>query len=72
MQMNIEGEEYPLMKHLVDTKLITKIKSFQVQFHMIDESCIDKRMYIQEKLLDLGYRQKWNYDFVWESWVKIK
>lgn len=72
MQMNIEGEEYPLMKHLVDTKVITKIKNFQVQFHKINESSIDKREYIQEKLFDLGYRQKWNYDFVWESWTIFK
>jgi FkbM family methyltransferase len=72
MQMNIEGEEYPLMKHLVDTGLITKIKNFQVQFHYTDEACIDKRQYIQERLLDLGYRQRWNYDFIWESWTKIK
>jgi len=72
MQMNIEGEEYPLMKHLVDTELITKIKNFQVQFHMIDESSIEKREYIQEGLYDLGYRLKWNYDFVWESWTLLK
>jgi len=72
MQMNIEGEEYPLMKHLVDTKLITRIKNFQVQFHMIDESCIEKRQYIQEELYNLGYRLKWNYDFIWESWTIFK
>lgn len=72
MQMNIEGEEYPLMKHLVDTETITKIKNFQVQFHNINESCIEKREYIQERLFDLGYRQKWNYDFVWESWTIFK
>ena len=72
MQMNIEGEEYPLMKHLVDTEAIIKIKNFQVQFHMIDESSIEKREYIEEKLFDLGYRQKWNYDFVWESWTIFK
>ncbi len=72
MQMNIEGEEYPLMKHLVDTELITKIKNIQVQFHMIDESSIKKREYIQEGLYNLGYRLKWNYDFVWESWTIFK
>ncbi len=72
MQMNIEGEEYPLMKHLVDTRLITKINNIQVQFHMIDQSSIEKRMYIQEELYKLGYRLKWNYDFVWESWTLLK
>jgi hypothetical protein len=28
----------------------------------------ERRKSIQEGLINLGFKNKWDYDFVWESW----
>jgi FkbM family methyltransferase len=33
MKINIEGAEYDLLEHLIQAKIVPKIKSIQVQFH---------------------------------------
>lgn len=68
MQVNIEGEEYPLMQAWIDSGLINKVKYIQVQYHRMGENYEEKHNKIQEGLRQLGFKMKWEYPFVWESW----
>ena len=74
LQINIEGEEYPLLEHMLETGTINKFKNIQIQFHhqgfVFDP--ISRRKKIQNGLIKNGFTQKYNFEFVWESWQKIK
>jgi FkbM family methyltransferase len=73
VQMNIEGEEYPILEYLIETGLIHKFKRLMIEFHFErDESFAKKRSMIQEKLSKIGYEKLWDYNWFFEYWVKIK
>lgn len=68
IQINIEGEEYPLLENWMESGLINKIKFLQVQYHKFGEDYESKRTNIQEGLKKLGFILRYEYPFVWESW----
>lgn len=68
MQVNIEGEEYPLFENWITSDVLKKFKFIQIQFHTFVENHFERRNKIQEGLKLLGFKNKFNYDFVWESW----
>lgn len=69
LKINIEGGEYPLLEHLLDSGLMPKIQHLQVQFHDFAESAVGRRSHIREKL-SRTHSQDWCYPFVWESWSR--
>jgi len=69
LQINIEGDEYGLLEHMIENDLINKFKNVQVQFHLGVSNDIERRDTIQKNLLSLGFINKFNYPFVWESWT---
>lgn len=72
IQINIEGDEYPLIEHMLETGDINKFKNIQIQFHLGIEGDVERRNNIHEGLTKNGFKLKYDYPFVWESWVKIK
>jgi FkbM family methyltransferase len=68
IQINVEGEEYPLLENWIESGLINKIKFLQVQYHKFGEDYESKRLNIQEGLKKLGFTLRYEYPFVWESW----
>ena len=68
IQINVEGEEYPLLENWIESGLINKIKFLQVQYHKFGEDYESKRTNIQEGLKKLGFTLRYEYPFVWESW----
>ena len=72
ISINIEGNEYELLKRIIDTKMINNIINLQVQFHewypSIKESKI-LRNQIHTKL-NKTHKLVFCYDFVWEKWIK--
>lgn len=70
IQINIEGDEYPLLEHMISTGSINKFKNIQVQFHLGIENDIDRRNKIQEGFMANGFKNNFDYPFVWESWGK--
>jgi len=68
IQINVEGEEYPLLENWIESGLINKIKFLQVQYHKFGEDYESKRLNIQEGLKKLGFKLRYEYPFVWESW----
>ena len=69
MQINIEGDEYPVLEHMLKTGSINKFKNIQIQFHFIGDYTT-RRDKIREGLIKNGFKNKFDYPFVWESWYK--
>lgn len=70
MQINIEGGEYDLLNHLIDSGVVKIINKLQIQFHHDIDDAEQKR----EKLiadLQKTHKKTFSYPFVWEGW-KLK
>jgi FkbM family methyltransferase len=68
LQVNIEGEEYPLLEEWTKSGIINKVKYLQVQYHRYGENYEERHNNIQENLKNLGFKLRYEYPFVWESW----
>ena len=67
MKINIEGAEFDLLNHLIDTEFIHNIKDIQVQFHDFLPEAETRMGKIQEKLRET-HEITYQYKFVWENW----
>ncbi len=67
ININIEGSEYRVLNNIIDSKIISKIKFLQIQFHKNMPFSTWKRYRIQKKL-SKTHELIWNYSFVWERW----
>jgi len=68
IQINIEGDEYLLLEHMIETGTIKKFKNIQIQFHLGIENDVERRNKIREDLIGNNFKIKFDYPFVWESW----
>jgi len=69
LKINIEGGEYDLINHILETNLISCIENIQIQFHIFIPNAETLRKSIHEKL-KLTHYLTYNYNFVWENWRK--
>ncbi len=67
MKINIEGGEYDLLEHLIETGDVTKIRNIQVQFHDFVENA-ESRMVNIQSALNKTHGLTYQYKFVWENW----
>jgi FkbM family methyltransferase len=67
MKINIEGGEFDLLEHMLDTNLIAKIDNIQVQFHHFIPDAKEKTVRLQKRLAQT-HQLTWQYPFVWENW----
>lgn len=70
MKINIEGCEYDLLEHLIETGFIKNTKNIQVQFHDFVVNAKKRMTKIQNEIQKTHYLT-YQYLFVWENW-KIK
>ncbi|MGB7243613.1 MAG: FkbM family methyltransferase [Sulfitobacter sp.] len=70
-KINIEGGEYDILPHLIETGAISKFKTITVQFHDFAPNAAEARAKIRADL-SKTHRCSWNYEFVWEEWVHIE
>jgi FkbM family methyltransferase len=70
LQVNIEGDEYPLLESMLENGIINKFKNIQIQFHLGIDNDIERRENIRKGLMNNGFNIKFDYPFVWESWTK--
>jgi FkbM family methyltransferase len=71
IQINIEGDEYSLMEYMINSGIITKFKNIQVQYHLGVDNDRERREEIRNGLITNGFKLKFDYPFVWESWTKL-
>lgn len=69
MAINIEGGEYDLLPHMINTGLAFRCRKIMIQFHMLWPACYDLWKNIR-KDLNQTHELKWDYPFVWEKWVR--
>lgn len=67
MKINIEGAEYDLLDHLIDSGLVAQIGNLQVQFHAFVPAAQARRAQLQARL-SVTHQMTYNYEFVWENW----
>jgi FkbM family methyltransferase len=65
--MNIEGSEYKLLNHIIDTGNINKIQNLQIQFHNYLPNAKKERKKIRTNLKKT-HICLFNYPFIWEGW----
>ena len=68
IQINIEGDEYAFLEQLVTSDTLNKLKYIQIQFHKGIDHHVERREAIRDKLHSRGFKNRFNYDFVWEGW----
>jgi len=67
LKINVEGSEFVILPHLIQSGIIKKVKYLQVQFHSFYPNAGPLRDRIRNEL-SLTHDEMWNYPFVWESW----
>jgi FkbM family methyltransferase len=67
MKINIEGAEYDLLEHLIQSGIVPRIKNIQVQFHDFVPDA-ERRMRCIQADLARTHRLTYEYPFVWENW----
>ncbi|MBF5038118.1 FkbM family methyltransferase [Methylophilus sp. 13] len=68
MKINIEGGEYDLLNHIIETGLIHKITNIQVQFHDFFPEAESRMLNLQSRLSKTHY-PTYQYNFIWENWA---
>jgi FkbM family methyltransferase len=69
IKINIEGGEYELLEHLIETGAVANIRDIQVQFHDFVPNAATRMEKIQS-LLGRTHRPTYQYPFVWENWTR--
>lgn len=69
LKINIEGGEFDVLEHLIETGVISRMRHLQIQFHDFAKDAVSRRDRIRTTL-DRTHRLNWNYHFVWESWSR--
>jgi FkbM family methyltransferase len=67
MKINIEGGEYDLLEHLLDSGFIQNIYNIQVQFHDFMPDAEQRMKKVQQDLSET-HSLTYHYPFVWENW----
>lgn len=72
IKINIEGGEYDLLEHLLDSGLITLVRNLQVQFHQCAgiPNAQERMQAIQAQLVKTHEITYQYYPFVWENWQR--
>jgi len=68
IQINIEGEEYPLLEQMLDDGTILRFSNIQIQYHAFIENAIERRKKIQERMLE-HFNKIYDIPFVFEGWA---
>lgn len=71
MQINIEGGEYDLLEHLLDTGLIMKVDRLQVQFHDFIPNAMARMQHLRAGLAKT-HRPTFHFPFIWDGWELSK
>ena len=69
MKINIEGGEFELIDRMIDTGVIQRVQVMQVQFHDFVPDAVRRHEALVSKL-EATHTRTWNYEFVWEEWVR--
>ncbi|PYT09209.1 MAG: FkbM family methyltransferase [Acidobacteria bacterium] len=69
IKINIEGGEYDLLDHILETGFVSQITNIQVQFHDFVPGA-EIRMKRIQTALEKTHRLTYHYPFIWENWQR--
>jgi FkbM family methyltransferase len=69
MKINIEGGEFSLLQHMIESGLILNVEHLQVQFHNFFPNAEALRTNLRH-LLSQTHDEMWCFPFIWESWKR--
>ena len=69
MKINIEGEELPSIKRIVEENLLVIVDQIQIQFHNFVENACEIREELLAQVAKI-HDPTWCYKFVWENWKR--
>jgi hypothetical protein len=55
---------------MLETGIVNIFKNIQIQFHLGVENDVERRDKIRNGLILNGFKNNFDYPFVWESWGK--
>lgn len=67
VKINVEGAEFELLDHLIDSGAIARIVDLQVQFHIFFTDASAERQRLQGRL-SATHTLTYNYPWIWENW----
>jgi len=70
LEMNIEGGEFSVLPHIIQTGQISKVKILLIQFHKFSMQDDLNRALIHQALAKT-HRLVFKYDWIWEKWELI-
>jgi FkbM family methyltransferase len=68
MKINIEGGEYELLDHLIESGIVKMIANIQIQFHDFVPNAINEMNSLRERL-SITHSPRYKFDFIWDNWV---
>lgn len=66
MAVNIEGGEFELLPHLIDSRLVRRVERFMIQWHSVVVDSRERQFAIQDALART-HKMLWNHG-AWEAW----
>jgi FkbM family methyltransferase len=69
IKINIEGGEYELLEHLLNSNYVENVNDIQVQFHDCVQDAQERMQAIQRQL-EKTHHITYQYPFVWENWTR--
>lgn len=69
LKINIEGDEYDLLEHMIEKNILRKCDNIQVQFHRIEGSL--HRYRIIRAALERTHQLTFRIPWVWENWELV-
>jgi FkbM family methyltransferase len=69
MKINIEGGEYELLDHLINSDKINMIENLQIQFHDFVPNATEKMLDLRKRLAQT-HNPTYLCDFIWENWTR--
>jgi FkbM family methyltransferase len=70
MKINIEGGEYELLDHMLDSGMVSRVKNIQIQFHDFVPDASGRMLGIQSRLR-ATHELTYYFPFIWENWQRI-
>lgn len=70
MRIAAGGAAYSLLDEMIRVRLLNRVSCFIIHFHEPHPGAYQKRLRIREEL-SKTHRLEWDYDFIWEKWVRF-
>ena len=68
LKLNIEGEEFPLLEHLIENNKLNLFNNLKIQFHNFMEFAEERKNNIRT-YLQKEFNLVYDFFFVWEGWA---